>query len=184
MTERPEAGARTDPLEALAEEVAGVHGRPVMVALGGEDVWELVRRLSSVRGHDINSEVRMVLGSACTTATRAVEQFVTALEMPYAASHGWADFFDQLGERGVAARQYLVVADASSLLKYEDYERWKELVEYVCGGPYCLGGGWTTLVLADYAHRWDDWVFQAAAEAAPPGRRAVLRLRDGARIGP
>ncbi|XVQ06466.1 hypothetical protein ACQP1W_27835 [Spirillospora sp. CA-255316] len=184
MTDSPEAEAHRDPLEVLAEEVAGVHGRPVVVDLGGEDVWKLVLRLHALRGHDFNSEIRMVLGSACTTAARAVEQFVTALELPYAASQGWTDFFDQLGERGVGARQYLVVADASSLLKYEDYERWKELVERICGGPYCLGGGWTTLVLADAAYRWDDWMFRATVEAAPPHRRTLLSLRDGTRIGP
>lgn len=103
------------------------------------------------------ADVRMVLGSACTTAARAVQQFTAALQLPYDAASGWSDFLGQLGERAAALRQCVVVTDACQMLKHEDTDLWHEAVHALHSGPHCLGGGWSTLVLVDDTYGWDNW---------------------------
>ncbi|MEU8802145.1 DUF6416 domain-containing protein [Spirillospora sp. NPDC048819] len=108
-----------------------------------------------------DTDVRIVLGSACTTAARAVQQFVAALQLPYNAAGGWREFLDHLGERPASLRECVVVTDACQMLKHEDADLWHEAVKSLHGGPHHLGGGWSTLVLADDAFAWDTWVFNA-----------------------
>jgi hypothetical protein len=174
-TEDAKGDVGQDSIDTLAERVVARarRGRVAAVDLSGDESWELVNRLDIVldivlgeaRGE---TDVRLVLGSACTTAAKAVEQFVTAMQLPYEAARGWGDFLEHLGERPASWRSYLVVADACDLLKHEDYDRWRELVEQLCSGPSCMGGGWTTLILTDHELMWEDWVFRSAAAAAPP----------------
>ncbi|WP_433475626.1 hypothetical protein ACQPZP_00490 [Spirillospora sp. CA-142024] len=176
-------------VDALAERVASrsLRGRLAAVDLSGDESWELVNRLDIVLDLVLGdargcADARLVLGSACTTATKAVEQFVTALQLPYDAARGWGDFLEHLGERPASARSYVVVADACDLLKHEDYDRWRELVERLCSGPSCMGGGWSTLVLADHELMWEDWVFRSAVDAAPPRGLGLLTI-GGVRQG-
>lgn len=163
MRQEPDPGE--DFLDALAGRLTGMPGRPVAVDLSAEDAWELVTRLDSALDAD-GVQTRMVLGAACPTTTEAIAQFVTAMQLPYRASRSWEDFLGELGERPVSQRQCLVVTDACALLRHESFDRWRELVGGVCGGPYCMGGGWTTLVLADREPAWREWVFRSAADTA------------------
>ncbi|MGK5558401.1 barstar family protein [Actinomadura kijaniata] len=160
---------RGDRIDALVERVLDERGKMMALEVSGPEVdqfvWRLDAALDGAFGH-ITSDVRvrMVLGSACTTAAKAVDQIVAALQLPYPAARGWGDLLDALGDRPVSRRECVVVADASELLRHEDHDRWRELVDTLRGGPYCLGGGWSTLVLADHRFAWERWVFRSVAE--------------------
>lgn len=167
MPEEPAGGTGKDRLDVLVEQIVGRRGRVLAVELSGEDASELVTRLDialdDARG---GAEVRMVLGAACTTAAKAIEQFTSALQLPYQASRGWTDFLERLGDRPVSVRQCVIVSDACRLLAYEDCDRWQELVSDLHGGPYCMGGGWSTLILADHRTGWEHWTFGEAVRDA------------------
>ncbi|MFB4320009.1 hypothetical protein [Actinomadura sp. 21ATH] len=159
-------------IEDLVARVTAERGTMITAVVPAYRVDVLVQRLEMVldaafggAGPDV--EVRLVLGSACTTAARAVDQFVAALRLPYAAARGWGDFTDALGDRPASLRECVVVADAARLLEHEDRDLWRELVSRLHGGPHCLGGGWNTLVLADDEYAWQEWAFKA--EGTPPG---------------
>jgi len=118
----------------------------------------------------VDGDVRLALGRACTTATRAVEHLTGVLQLPYAATRGLGDFLDALGDRPSAERRWLVVADAAELLRHEEHEVWLDLVRDLFGGPHCLGGGWSTLVLVDDPYGWERSRFGTAAAAEAAGR--------------
>ncbi|XRQ03869.1 DUF6416 domain-containing protein [Actinomadura welshii] len=129
--------------------------------LSTEQVQPFIQHLEDTTD---DAEVRMVLGSACTTAARAVQQFVAALQLPYTAAGGWREFLDALGDRPASLRECVVVTDACEMLKHEDPDLWHEAVKALHGGPHHLGGGWTTLVLADDQDAWDNWAFRPATD--------------------
>ncbi|MGP4027893.1 DUF6416 domain-containing protein [Actinomadura sp. 3N407] len=146
------------------------HGRGDLLpfSLSTDQVQPFIRRLKDTMD---DTDVRMVLGSACTTAARAVQQFVAALQLPYKAAAGWQEFLDQLDDEPASRRLCVVVTDACQMLKHEDADIWHEAVKSLHGGPHHLGGGWSTLVLVDDASAWDNWVFESATDIPPPGRR-------------
>jgi hypothetical protein len=165
-----------DRYDLLAEEIDAVRGSVRAVNLPGDEAWELTMRLNILMDTGpYDPVVRMVLGSACTTAAKTIEQFVVALQLPYAAARGWSDFLEHLGGWSASRRQCLVVAEACGLLRYEDPDRWQELVYNLYGGPHCLGGGWSTVVLADHESAWEGWEFQAVADARFRDWRSLLR---------
>ncbi|WP_067832714.1 barstar family protein [Actinomadura kijaniata] len=169
MVEDSGRAGRDDRTDALVERVLGERGKMMALEVSGPEVDEFVQRLDLALDVAFGGTVsyvgaRMVLGSACTTAAKAVDQIVAALQLPYSAARGWGDLLDALGDRPVSRRECVVVADASQLLRHEDHDRWRELVGALHGGPYCLGGGWSTLVLADHGFAWQDWVFRSVAE--------------------
>ena len=137
-------------IEDIAAQVRAQPGRVVTVQLTGEDATRLVCDLDIALddGSDIEPGVHFVLGRSCRTREAAIAQFVAALRLPYAASEGWDDFLYQLGEGSAGSRQCVVVADAQDLLA-GDPEARTELLQNLPSGPHCLGGGWTTLVLAE-----------------------------------
>jgi hypothetical protein len=165
------ADSREDRLAAIARRVSMERGEVYAVEVAGDEVPELVNRLRSAFADEV--DVRVVLGTACTTAIRAVEQIVAALQLPYPATRGWADLLAHLDDRPAALRRCVVVADAAELLKHEDLDRWRELIARLHSEPDGLGGGFGTLVLADHELMWAQSTFDAAAgaqEAAGRGR--------------
>ncbi len=155
----------------VVERVLAAHGQAMAVATDGppDDVIEGIRNKAQYLDEGNHTvETRLVLGSACTTAARAVDQFVAALQLPYRAARGWLDLFDALGDRSVSLREIVIVADAADLLRHEEPELWYELAANLHARPRCLGGGWSTVVLIDMSFRWDQSRFgsAAAAEAA------------------
>ncbi|MET7426000.1 hypothetical protein [Dactylosporangium sp. NPDC005555] len=70
--------------------------------------------------------------------------------------------------RRIAAERGRVVAIDLSPEEYQD--RWHELVDELHGGPHCMGGGWSTLVLADHPYSWEQTPFGSARNAAERGR--------------
>ncbi|MFC5746927.1 hypothetical protein [Actinomadura rugatobispora] len=168
MTEDREHADRVD---ALVARVMDRPGRAITLNLPPYEVGEFVRRLDialdKVYGDDVfDIAARLVLGSACTTAAKAVDQFVAALQLPYTAARGWGDFMEALADRPSSRGECVVVADASQLLKYEDFDRWRELVQSLRSGPFCMGGGSRTLVLIDDEFMWQDWAFTSMADIA------------------
>jgi hypothetical protein len=165
-----------DALQALAVRVAAARGLVVAVELSPDRFQGFTDELERI-GFAAEADVRLVLGAACTTAARAVEHLVGVLQLPYDATRGWQDMLSAIGDRAASLRQYLVVADAADLLRHEDQDRWHELVGELRGGPSCLGGGWSTLVLADHPWRWEDSWFRSAggAQAAAERGRAPQR---------
>lgn len=161
---------------AVAVRVLAACGDVLALDLGADHLQPLLDRL------DLEIEERvtlsLVLGGACTTAARTVDQFVTAMRLPYAASRGWADLLDHLGDRPVSRREYVLVADAADLLRFEEPELWYRLLFEVAAGPFCLGGGWTTVVLVDDGYGWSRSRFGSAAGAE---RAAKERLDRAAR---
>jgi hypothetical protein len=147
-----------------ASQVAKSWGQMVALNSSAERVWPLVQRLDDVLD---SADVRLVLGSACTTAMKAVQQFVAALQLPYAAAQSWTEFVKHLDNRPASRQQCIVVADACRLLKHEDHEVWRELTEALHSGPHCLGGGWSTLVLLDEETAWEEWAFKTLSEVRP-----------------
>lgn len=144
----------------LADRVQQKRGTMLALALDPPEVRKFIEHLDwTFDGPD----VRMVLGSACTTVARAIPQFVAALQLPYDAAFSTDDFFDHLDD--VSRRRCIVVTDACSLLKYEDVDVWADFVLSLYGGPYCMGGGWSTLVLVDQPHAWEDWAFRSTPHA-------------------
>jgi hypothetical protein len=163
-----------DELAGLVERVSSRKGQAYAVELGAHRLQDLLHRieLTDVEpGGDV--DVRLALGAACTTAARTVDQFVAALQLPYPASRSWEDMFDQLGEGGTSRQLYVFVADAGELLRHEEPELWHRLVDGVRGGPYCLGGGWTTLVLVDDEYGWSRSRFGTAAGAEEAARAGL-----------
>ncbi|GIJ60215.1 hypothetical protein [Virgisporangium aurantiacum] len=154
---------------AVIRRVSSRKGRAYAVELGAHLLEDLRYEMQFT-----DADVRLVLGAACTTAARAVDQFVAALQLPYPASRGWEDMFHQLGEGGTSRRRYVFVADAGELLRHEEPELWYRLVADVRGGPYCLGGGWTTVVLVDDEYGWSRSRF-GTATAAEDAARAGLQ---------
>src|SRR5512142_3353524 len=77
---------------------------------------------------DDDTELRLVLGRACTTAAKAIDQLVAALQLPYEAARGWGDLLDELGNQPVSPPVCVVVADATDLLRHEDRDLWRDLV--------------------------------------------------------
>ncbi|WP_238006742.1 hypothetical protein KZZ52_24130 [Dactylosporangium sp. AC04546] len=158
----------------VAELVARIMKSPghlIALAVNGYEYDELIGGLRHEAGSDI--AVRMVLGGACTTAARAVDQFVVALQLRFTASRGWGDLLSEFGETPVSAREIVVVVDASGLLRHEEPELWGELLTFLRDGPRCMGGGWTTVVLLDDAYSWERSRFgspEAAVAAAETGR--------------
>jgi len=160
-----------DHIRPLIREIHARRGRPTVVALSTSQVQTVVDRLY----YDIDDdrvEVRLLLGRAATTASAAGAQIVAALQLPYIASHSWDDLLAEIDERSVSRREFVVVADAADLLRDEDPDKWRELVWSMCGGPYCLGGGWQSVVLIDEPLRWEQSRFGGVAGA----RAAVERL--------
>ncbi|MFI5914258.1 hypothetical protein [Dactylosporangium sp. NPDC051541] len=133
----------------IAKQVDARPGQVVTVALGGADATELVHALDVALddGRDIAPEVHFVLGRGGRTREGTIAQFVAALRLPYAAAEDWDAFIYQLGEGSVGSRRCIVVADAQELLA-DDAEAREELLFHLPSGPHCLGGGWTTVVLA------------------------------------
>lgn len=169
-----DSAAGLDRIDVLTERVAALPGRALRLDLSGDECSELADRLDIVLDDERGgAQVRSVFGAACTTAAKTVDQFVAALQLPYRATRGWTDFLAALGERPASRRSCLVIADACQLLKHEDHDRWRELVQELSGGPYCLGGGWSTLVLADHEASWRHWVFRSAATAPSPGQELL-----------
>lgn len=166
-------------VSALIERVTSRKGQAYAVELSADLLQDLLDRMELTdAGADV--DVRLALGAACTTAARTVDQFVAALQLPYAASRGWEDMFHQLGEGGTSHRSYVFVADAGELLRHEEFELWHRLVDEVRGGPYCLGGGWTTVILVDDEYGWSRSRFGtavAAEEAARAGLQHSERPR-------
>jgi hypothetical protein len=164
-----------DDLNSLAARIIAVRGGVVVPELSDhryldhQAVIDRVRRLP-----DDEVDVRLVLGSASTTAAKAIDQFVAALQLPYEAAQGWGDFIGSFGERTGSGQQYVIVADAAELLKHEDVDLWRELIGAVCKVPSCLLPGWTTLVLADQPYRWTHSRFGTAAAA----QAAASRFND------
>ncbi|GIJ71096.1 barstar family protein [Virgisporangium ochraceum] len=156
-------------LAAVAVRVIGGRGDVLALELAPDHLQPLLDRLDWEIDDD-RVTCRLVLGAACTTAARTVEQFVAAMQLPYAASRGWADLLDHLGDRAVNRREYVVVADAADLLRHEDPGLWHRLVRDLAAGPFCLGGGWTTLVLVDDAYSWSCSRFGSAVGAERAAR--------------
>jgi hypothetical protein len=154
-------------LDEFAARIVAARGRVHALDLAAWESSSLIERISWAAGDGVN--VALVLGAACTTATKAVDQFVAALQLPYSAARGWADFLESLGNRASALRQIVVVADAAQLLKHEDVERWQELVAELRDGPRCMGGGWNTLALVDHEVMWAQSVFGSSAGAQAAG---------------
>jgi hypothetical protein len=174
MSYDPEVAAQQEDPElcALAARLARSPGQPIAVELHADRVQALAYQteieidLTYQPGDIIRPEtVRLVLGSAATTCMKAVDQFVAALQLPYAASRGWAELIEEIGDRSTGNRQLVLIADAGQLLKYEDRDRWRELVRALYGGPHCLGGGWTSVVLLDDEYGWERSRFGSAAAA-------------------
>ncbi|MGI5179033.1 hypothetical protein ACQEVZ_22135 [Dactylosporangium sp. CA-152071] len=164
-----------DALRGLVARIAAARGKVVAVELPPDRFQGLVDELR-VAAYEDEADVRIVLGAACTTAARTVEHLAGVLQLPYAASRGWLDMLEAVGDRAASLRQCLVVADAADLVRHEDEDRWHELVGALFGGPYCLGGGWNTIVLADHPWRWEGTPFRSAAQAqerAETGRRSM-----------
>jgi hypothetical protein len=44
---------------------------------------------------------------------------------------------------------------------------WRDLLCHLPGGPYCFGGGWTTLVLADGDADWVESTNRSLSERYP-----------------
>ncbi|WP_026402096.1 hypothetical protein [Actinomadura rifamycini] len=163
-----------DDIAALTARVIDECGALVIMKADPSDTDDLVRRLDRDLDAAFGDEstevtVRMVLGSACSTAARAIEHFVAALQLPYAATRGWTDFGEALNDRSTNA-ECIVITEATQLLKHEDYDLWQELVDGL--GPHdhrsgCLYRGWRTLVLIDTEFRWNEWVFNSAHHAPP-----------------
>jgi hypothetical protein len=139
-------------IEEIAARVEGRPGQVVSVALAGPGVTRLIYELDIVldtgTGYAVEPAVHLVLGRSCRTRAEAVAQFVAALRLPYAASLGWDEFIYELGEGSAASRRCVVVADAQELLAADPPAR-EELLTQLPSGPHCMGGGWSTLVLAD-----------------------------------
>jgi hypothetical protein len=91
-------------------------------------------------------EVRLVLGAACATRSATVQQLVAALHLPYRAAASWEHLLDALTDRPAALRECVVVADPDMVLP-DDAAGREEVLHHLHGGPYCLGGGFGTLVL-------------------------------------
>jgi hypothetical protein len=159
-------------VSALIERVTSRKGQAYAVELGAHRLQDLLDRVE-LTDAEADVDVRLALGAACTTASRTVDQFVAALQLPYAASRGWEDMFYQLGEGGTSRRRYVFVADAGELLRHEEPELWHRLVDDVRGGPYCLGGGWTTVVLVDDEYGWSRSRFGTAADAEEAARAGL-----------
>ncbi|MFG1866674.1 hypothetical protein [Micromonospora arborensis] len=151
-----------DRLDTLAALIAPARGRVLAVVLPGELTTDLVGRLDiaydQVNDWDSDVDICVVLGAASSTAATAVAQLVAAMRMPYRAARGWSEFLDALGDRAVSGRQCVIVADAGRLLADEDPALWRDLLHQLPSGPYCVGGGWTTLVLADDDADWVESV--------------------------
>jgi hypothetical protein len=163
-------------VSALVERVTSRKGQAYGVELGAHQLQDLLDRVELTEtepGAHAETDVRLVLGAACTTAARTVDQFVAALQLPYAAGRSWEDMFHQLGEGGTGRRRYVFVADAGELLRHEEPELWHRLVDDVRGGPYCLGGGWTTVVLVDDEYGWSRSRFGTAAAAEEAARAGL-----------
>jgi len=146
----PTGGQNGDVLDEIAARVKAERGKVVAISLSGADVTKLVYELEPAldTGWDAVPDVRLVLGAACRTMHETIAQFVVALGLPYEASLGWDEFISGLGDRAASSRQCVVVADAQLLLADEPAAR-DELLYFVPSGPHCLGGGWSTVVLAD-----------------------------------
>jgi hypothetical protein len=158
-------------LRPLGARVTGALGTLVSVELPERDFpgyQALLDHLAEILDADV--EVRMVLGRACTTAARAIDQFVAALQFPYEAARGWNDFLAEFGERPVSPPLCVVVADAADLLKHEDPDLWSDLVSRVYHPRSCMSHP-NTLVLADFPYRWERSMFGSAAAAEKAGNR-------------
>ncbi|MET7397070.1 hypothetical protein ABZS66_26650 [Dactylosporangium sp. NPDC005572] len=147
----------------IAELVARITKSPGALIALAVHRYEYDDLLGELRRSDV--AVRMVLGGACTTAARTVDQLSVALQLRFAASRGWGDLLDEFGERPVSAREIVVVVDACDLLRHEEPELWGELLTLLRDGPRCMGGGWTTVVLLDDPYRWEQSRF-GSPEAA------------------
>jgi hypothetical protein len=170
---------RAGRVDAAATRVLRTFGGVVALDLDSDLVQPFLDRVDLDLDED-RTTVRLVLGAACTTAARAVDQFVAALQLPYPATRGWEDLLDYLGDGSASRRMYVVVADAAGLLRYEETDVWHGLVAGVKSGPHCLGGGFTTLVLLDGDHEWSSSRFGSAAateEAAKDGWRHAAPRR-------
>ncbi|OLT10894.1 hypothetical protein BJF79_25335 [Actinomadura sp. CNU-125] len=164
MTQEPSHTASLDPLIAR---VIDECGEVVIMELDADRVEELIQRLGPALDAALGDEftevtVRIVLGSACTTAAKAIDHFVAALQLPYGATQGWTDFREALDDRSAKA-ECVVVVNASQLLKYEDYDLWQELVDNLHHDQRsgCLYRGWNTLVLVDTPNGWSEWAFRS-----------------------
>ncbi|TDB89215.1 DUF6416 domain-containing protein [Actinomadura sp. 7K534] len=146
-----------------ADHVKRNPGQVLAFAVPGNEVRKFIEHLGDALA---GTDVRMALGSACTTAVKAVQHLVAALQLPYDAAEGWREFFDHLGE-GTSLRRCVVVTDACQMLEYEDPDVWHEFVTSLHGGPHCLGGGSSTLVLLDDPFAWEDWRFAPTTEIRP-----------------
>ncbi|TDC59020.1 hypothetical protein E1200_32615 [Actinomadura sp. GC306] len=149
----------------LAAQVQRNRGKCLALRLSTDQVQPFIDRL---RWTTDDADVRMALGSACTTAIRAVQQLTAALQLPYNAASGWHEFLDALDERPAALREYLVVTDACQLLKHEDADLWHEAVRALHSGPHHLGGGWTTLILLDTPDAWHTWPLTTDVDTTLP----------------
>src|SRR5262249_7221200 len=115
---------------------------------------------------DDNIDIRIVVGRACTTAARAIEHLVAALQLPYSAATSLDDFVVALGDRPSALRQIVLIGDAARFLVDEPTQTWRLVVDRLVDGHRCMGGGWSTLVLIDSAEHWRTSRLEAARAAA------------------
>ncbi|NKY45792.1 hypothetical protein [Nocardia cerradoensis] len=157
-------------IEKIAESIAASPGQVVAVEVGDRDrVADLVARLQPIYDYgydaDDGADVRLALGSACSTLERALEHFAAAMQLPYGAARTLWEFFEAVSQRPSAYRSCLVVADAAELLADEDELIWRALADELVDGPRCMGGGWNTLVLVDDHTGWASSRFGSAADA-------------------
>jgi hypothetical protein len=150
-----------DAVTALAGRIAAARGKVLALDVPPERYQALVDELDLAA----DADVRLVLGAACTTAARTVEHLTAALQLRYEATRGWQDLLEVMGDRPVSLRRYVVIVDAAQLLRHEDRDRWHELVGELRSGPHCMGGGWSTLVLADHPWSWEASAFHSAGAA-------------------
>jgi len=134
-------------IDDIAAQVRLRRGQVVTVELAGPDASRLCDELDIALDDGREPYVYFVLGRACRTREQAAVHFTAALRLPYAAAAGWDEFLIALGAGAASARTCVVVADAQELLA-DDPEARADLLIHLPSGPHCLGGGWTTLVLA------------------------------------
>ncbi len=166
--------AQPECLDRLGRQVVNGVGRVVALDLPGPSpgYQELLDHLAVIL--DLDTEVRLVLGRACATAARTIEQFVAALQLPYGSAASWEEFLREMGGgRPVWPPECVLVAEAADLLKDED-ALWHGLVRSSCHPPSCLGQP-KTLVLADRRDRWERSAFGSAMAAEEAGNQPLRR---------
>jgi hypothetical protein len=154
----------------IAERILASYGSMLALELPSVAIQSVLEQLwSSDRVVSDNVDIRIVVGSACTTAARAVEHLVAALQLPYSATTSLDDVLDALLDRPSALRQIVMIGDAARFLVDEPLALWHRVADRLVDGHRCMGGGWSTLVLIDSADHWRASRFGAASAVPIPG---------------